>query len=126
EGDPMNPLESFREGLVQTPEDWDLRRVVADWCEDNGHAGRADCLRWMSRLKKRPYRGSSGVASWFNADTIDTGLGDPESDIPGAIYVLLEGGTESANHKTFPTARAAEESFHTAFAAARSKGWRPE
>jgi uncharacterized protein (TIGR02996 family) len=122
----MNPLESFLEGLAQTPDDWDLRRVVADWCEENGQSGRADCLRWMSRQKKRPYQGSSGSASWFNAETIDPGLGDPESDIPGAVYGVLEGGTESANHKTFPSLRAAEEAFHAAFQAARAKGWRAE
>ena len=116
----------FVEGLARAPGDWDLRAVFADWCEENAEADVAACLRWMVRHEKRPYHGSSDRATWFNADTIGQGLGDPESDIPAAIFTLLEGGTALANHKAYATVPQAEEAFYHAWHAAREKGWSPE
>jgi hypothetical protein len=71
----------FLEDLGQDPANWAVRSVMADWCEDNGLPAWAACLRWMTRQHKRPYSGSSGMFTWFNADTIDPNLGDPESDL---------------------------------------------
>jgi uncharacterized protein (TIGR02996 family) len=120
----MNTLDQLLDDLAAAPEDWKLRGVVADWCEDNGRAEDAACLRWMVRHHKRPYHGSTKVATWFNADTIRSGLGDHESDIPGALYQQLEGGKEVASHKCFGTVRAAEESMLAAWSRARAKGWK--
>ena len=64
---------------------------------------------------KRPYNREVRKATWFNADTIPSGLGDPESDIPGLLFRLLEGGREVANHKIYGTVREAEEAFLTAW-----------
>jgi uncharacterized protein (TIGR02996 family) len=111
--------------VAAAPEDWKLREVLADWYEDNSQPHCAECLRWMVRHKKRPYVGSQARATWFNADTISTGLGDPESDVPGPVYDRLEGGKQVANHKTFKSTRDAEEAFHQAWAGARQGGWSP-
>jgi hypothetical protein len=102
-----------------------LRNVLADWFEDNNHRDEAECLRWMIENQKRPYHGSNPQASWFNADTVSAGLGDPESDIPGPLYQHLEGGKVTANHQTFDTIKAAEEAFIAAFVKAVKGGWKP-
>jgi uncharacterized protein (TIGR02996 family) len=122
----MSILDQFLNDVAATPEDWSLRGVLADWAEDNNRPQLAECLRWMIRRHKRPYHGSSGGGTWFNADTIAQGLGDPESDIPAAVFMLLEGGNEVANHKSFTTLRAAEEAFQLAWVKAMENGWKPE
>lgn len=116
-------LEALLTELAQEPNDFTLRRVTADWCEENGQPVRAGCLRWMARNRKRPYHGKSAPACWFNADKVKGEQGDVESDVPEAVYVRLQGGQESANHKTFPSLRAAEEAFHAAWAEAVRAGW---
>jgi hypothetical protein len=121
----MSILDQFLEDMARAPEDWNLRGVVADWAEDNQRPDLAECLRWMVRAHKRPYHGASGGATWFNAETVAEGLGDPESDIPAVLFKLLEDGKEVANHKSFPSLRAAEEAFQAAWAAARTRGWSP-
>src|SRR5262245_12277078 len=99
----MSLPRQFVEGLALSPDDW------ADWCVENDVQGVAACLRWMVHRQKRPYRGSAGRGTWFNADTIMSGLGDPESDIPGAVFGLLDGGQLVANHKAYTTLAKAEE-----------------
>jgi hypothetical protein len=121
----MSILDQFLEDLQKAPEDWSLRGVIADWGEDNNRPELAGCLRWMIRKRKRPYHGASGAATWFNAETVAQDLGDPESDIPAAIFNLLEGGEEVANHKSFPSLRAAEEALQAAWKKACDAGWNP-
>jgi uncharacterized protein (TIGR02996 family) len=119
-------LEAFFEDLAEKPEDWQVRGVFADWCEDNGKPELAECLRWMIRRQKRPYHGSGTSFTWFNADTIRAGMGDPESDLPGRVYDRLSGGTQVANHRSYATLREAEEALYAAWEAARKKGWKPD
>src|SRR5262249_35900394 len=121
----MSVRDQLLDDLCRKPEDWKLRNVLADWYEDNNHPEEAACLRWMLENKKRPYHGSSPSASWFNADTVSPGLGDPESDVPGALFELLEGGKQTANHKTFADLKSAEEAFVAAWLKARKGGWKP-
>jgi hypothetical protein len=122
----MSILDQFLADLAKQPEDWSLRGVIADWAEDNNRPQLAECLRWMAGKRKRPYQGSAGSWAWFNAETIADGLGDPESDIPSAVFAMMEGGDEIANHRSFATFRAAEESFQQAWVKARTSGWKPE
>jgi uncharacterized protein (TIGR02996 family) len=121
----MSVRDQLLDDLVRAPDDWKLRGVLADWFEDNNHVAEAECLRWMIKNQKRPYHGSSPQASWFNADTVGPGLGDPESDVPGPVYELLAGGKVTANHRTFDDLKAAEEAFLAAWVKARKKGWAP-
>jgi uncharacterized protein (TIGR02996 family) len=124
----MTILDQFLNDLAGAPEDWTLRGVLADWADDNSQPQLAECLRWMIRCQKRPYPDKSGRGTWFNAETIrkDLDLGDPESDIPAALFTQLEGGDEVKNHRLFKTLRAAEEAFQAAWVKAREKGWKPE
>lgn len=121
----MTLRDQFLTELTETPDDWTLRCIFADWCDDNNQPEVAACLKWMIDRRKRPYRGSHGRATWFNADTITSGLGDPESDIPGAIYDQLRGGQIVANHQAFASLREAEEAFYDAWQKARADGWNP-
>jgi len=118
-------LEPYYQDLARAPEDWALRSVFADWCEDNGQPDLAECLRWMVENHKRPHCGSDQSFTWFNADALKAkeNLGDPESDIPERVYQLLQGGREAARHKTYESLREAEEAFHAAWKQAR-KRWR--
>jgi uncharacterized protein (TIGR02996 family) len=122
----MSMLEQFLSDLEQSPDDWTLRGVFADWCEDNQQVALAACLRWMAQHHKRPHRSSIGRATWFNADKITTGLGDPESDVPGMVFERLEGGHTVANYREYPSHRAAEQAFHAAWLAAHREGWNTE
>ncbi len=115
----LNLKDQFLSDLEKAPECWQTRGVFADWAEDNGLMDLAACLRWMVKNQKRPYKKNV----WFNADTIANDLGDPMSDVPGAIYKLLSGAKEIANHKTYPTAKEAEENFQVAWLAAKEAGW---
>src|ERR1700733_14826577 len=101
----MSNLNQFLEDLGRVPDDWKLRGGIADWAEDNNQAELAAGLRWVVRQQKRPYHGAAGGATWFNAETVAEGLGDPESDIPQAVYKLLDEGREGANQKAFLSLR---------------------
>jgi uncharacterized protein (TIGR02996 family) len=121
----MSTRDELMEDLCRAPADWKMRGVLADWYEDNDQPEQAACLRWMIQHHKRPYHGAHRGATWFNADTIGQGLGDPESDIPGEVFRLLEGGKEVANHKSFTAVREAEEAILAAWSKARQAGWKP-
>src|SRR5262245_21086062 len=105
----MSMLKQLLEDIARSPDDWSLRGVLADWCEDNQQPQRAECLRWMIRQKKRPHKASGGQASWFNADKVQPDLGEPESDLPDALFRRLEGGWQAANHRTYGDFLQAEE-----------------
>lgn len=122
----MSILVPFLEDLGRTPEDWILRSVLADWCEDNQQLELASCLRWMIKHHKRPYHASTGRATWFNADTISSGLGDPESDLPGVLFQHLESEWVVANHKAYASSSEAELAFQAAWMKARAGGWKPD
>jgi hypothetical protein len=121
-------LDVFYDELARKPDDWAVRGLLADWCEDNNLPQWAECLRWMIRHRKRPYRSSGRLGfTWFNADKLpDVVKDDPESNIPGKVWDLLAHGQQAASHKSYPTLRAAEEDFYDAWAKARSGGWKPD
>jgi hypothetical protein len=121
----MSDRDRLLDDLCRKPDDWQLRDALAAWFEDNGLPEEAACLRWMAENRKRPYHGTSPQATWFNADTVAPGLGDRESDVPGAVYAHLEGGTQVSNHVTFDDLKAAEEAFLAAWVKARKAGWEP-
>jgi hypothetical protein len=121
----MSTRDQLLDDLSHSPDNWRLRGVLADWCEDADQPGPAVCLRWMIRNRKRPHPGFHKGATWFNADTVAPDLGDPESDLPGELFARLEGGKEIAHYKVFPSLRAAEEALLAAWSKALEAGWQP-
>jgi hypothetical protein len=119
----MTTLDTLYEGLTRTPEDWQLRTVLADWYEDVGQQDVADCLRWMAMHRKRPYRSGSGTYHWFNVERVTTAA-DPESDIPEAVYRRLRGreGLELV-FRDYDNLKSADEDFYSAWREARRHGW---
>jgi hypothetical protein len=102
--------------LSKNPGDFITRSVFADWCEDNDEPELSECLRWMVKNNKRPYKAEGkNEFAWFNADSITGNLGDTESDIPGKLYTKIQGGKESANHKVFPSFEDAENGLYSAW-----------
>lgn len=99
-------------------------KIAADWYEDNGNTVASEGLRWRFNNNKRPYLTKS-LAMWFNEDAVQgLDLGDPESDLPQAVYRLLLGHTVS-NHKVYQSAEQAEQDFVEAWVKAVSEGFKP-
>lgn len=91
--------------VLEDPEDWDARRVLADWCEEQGDLERADCLRWMADEKKRALGGHRYW--WYNADEWVIVNSDPESNLPKRLFREMA----FPNHWAFslPSRRESEE-----------------
>jgi uncharacterized protein (TIGR02996 family) len=119
----MTSLDLLYEGLRQSPDDWQAREVLADWFEEAGQQANADCVRWMVRHRKRPYRSTDGEYHWFNAERVAT-ESDPESDLPEPLYLLLQGreGLEKV-FRDYASLRLAEEDFYRALNEALRRGW---
>jgi uncharacterized protein (TIGR02996 family) len=119
----MTTLETLYAGLDQSPDDWEARAVLADWFEEAGRQAVADAVRWMVARRKRPYRSTSGAYHWFNAGRVTT-ASDPESDLPDAVYQLLQGkeGLELI-FRDYDNLRQAEEDFYIAWQKAVNRGW---
>jgi hypothetical protein len=124
----MTTLDTLYESLAQCPNerpDWQARSILGDWYEEAGQQHAADCIRWMIRQKKRPYRSTTGTYHWFNAERGTTNPPqDPESDIPEAVYSKMQGreGLEKV-FRDYDTLRAADEDFHAGWHKAREQGW---
>jgi uncharacterized protein (TIGR02996 family) len=118
----MTTLEALYEALSCSPDDWQARQILADWFEEAGQQAHADSVRWMVRHRKRPYRSLSGTYHWFNADRVTT-AGDPESNLPEAIYALMHGseGLETII-RDYDSLREADEDFYAAWRLAGERG----
>jgi hypothetical protein len=119
----MTPLDTLYEVLHQAANDWQAREILADWFEEAAQQACADCVRWMVKQHKRPYRSITGTYHWFNAQRVTT-ASDPESNIPEAIYRHLQGKEGLAMFfRDYPSLRQAEEDFYRAWQQAREQGW---
>jgi hypothetical protein len=122
----MTTLQTLYAALHESPDDWQSRAILGDWFEEAGQQNFADCVRWMIDKRKRPYRSTTGTYHWFNAERVTT-ASDPESDIPEAVYKLLQGreGLETIfrDYKDLP---GAEEDFYIAWQRARDRGWKSD
>jgi uncharacterized protein (TIGR02996 family) len=47
---------TFENALDETPAAWELRRIYADWLEENGFEILSTAQRWMARHEKKPGR----------------------------------------------------------------------
>jgi hypothetical protein len=121
----MTTLDTLYEGLARSADDWELRAVLADWFEEAGRQDVADCLRWMVKHRKRPYRSTSGAYHWFNVERVTT-ASDPASDIPAVVYRLMRGeeGLEMV-FRDYDTLKLADEDFYAAWREAQRQGWSP-
>jgi hypothetical protein len=115
--------DSDLEMLKVGPPNWALLLELADRRERAGRGEEAEALRWMADRRKRPYGSSErGLYTWFNAGTIVSGLGDPESDLPAAVFSRLKGGALVANHRSYRMLWDACEDCVAARVAARRAG----
>src|SRR5262245_5364404 len=111
----MTAVDALYLALTLSPDDWLLRSVLADSLEEAGLLPVAECVRWMVRHRKRPYRASDGDYLWFDAHSIRSRV-DPESDVPVEVYRHLTGEVGPwPIHRTYASLRAAEEDFHAAW-----------
>ena len=124
------------DNMMENHDDMSARSILADWCEDNHLAVKADALRWSARHGKRCYKSGGGEGSegadkpvggaWFNAESVSKGLMDYGSDLPKELYEALavanedtddpSAGKVTANHKMFDSPQAAEKALLLAWA----------
>lgn len=118
-------IENLLASLEKHPADWELRRVIADWYEENGELTESFCFRWTADNEKRPYsfEGKPDFV-WFNADGISPEIAnaDTGSDIPKVVFNLLKNGEEIANHKGYASFADAEKELHLALLEAKKQG----
>lgn len=107
--------------IAKNPEDWTLRALTADALEDNHQYQEAEAMRYLAAEKKRPYGSDVNPTkrSWFKA-TEGSNLGDEASDLPEWLYAGLEGGKETANHKSYPSPEEAEWALLAAWKKAKT------
>ena len=130
--------DQFLDEMEAAPDDFTIRSIFADWCEDNGKEELAECLRWMVENGKRPRIMTRPIVEWVWYDEESYVDIDVESDLPSNIFKRLGGflGNEDSRtgvsgdpfgSKRYKTFRAAEEAFYKAWHAestltAKSKG----
>ncbi len=122
--------------LDANPQDWDLRLIYADWCEENDYNNIAILQRWLSQNRKCPGPGcvleaAINEASWFNAEqegnrwtfpeSVKTfGFVDPHWCLPHPFFILLhdyikigriDGGFHNRFAKSWSSRREAESAL---------------
>ncbi len=130
--------DSLMAALDASPDDWTLRKVLADFFDDEGEPEKAMAVRWMVDNKRRPCwqedAGSSNLSArrtsptWYRHNR-DGDIKeyfrfrcDPESDLPNRVfYRLPTRGTE--DHAVYyHSLREAEEGFVAAWVLAHQEG----
>lgn len=120
--------ERLFEQVCATPEDWDLRRVLADIFEDEGRQDEADCLRWMAENRKRARYVGGKEFIWYE-DRPEPGRIDPNSDAPMPILSAMAIGNthigDVAWKREYLSRRDSELAVLAAWPVAVAAGWVP-
>lgn len=77
-------LRLLRKAYAKDVEDWEILGVMADAYLDAGMQDESDCLRWMARECRRPYRNATRPGTWMWQDD----YGHP-SGLPTSMYKAL-------------------------------------
>jgi hypothetical protein len=104
--------------MAEAPDDFDLRRVAADWCEENGRDADAARLRWMATHRKRPrFLRASTECQWYDkAAQVCKPPIDPQSDLPTGLYELLRAGEKRWSFRHYDRFSTAEADIAQAWA----------
>ncbi len=129
-------LDTWWKQIEETPEDWDLRRVFADWLEDQGSPELnvlANGQRWQAEHKRRAgyHRGVEGGPNydghsydWVNYR--DWAKNEQCYISPNLIYVTEnKGGYHCASYLEFSTRREGEIALAEALDELKAKGEEP-
>ncbi len=135
----MLTYDSLMAGLDASPDDWTLRKVLADFFEESGEIEKAMAVRWMVDNKRRPcWQEDAGNSTsdarrtnptWYkhnrdgNIKEYFRFRCDPESDLPDVIFYRLP-GRKKEDHQAvyYHSLREAEEAFVTAWVRAHKEG----
>jgi uncharacterized protein (TIGR02996 family) len=119
----MTQLDKLLHSVVENPNDFSRRLILADFYEEEGQYQHAECQRWLAKHKKRAYaKSSTDDFYWFNTHKIGTRK-DPESNLPEPLFLSLEGGKTHANHRWYDSRLESEEAVMLAWPKAIAKGW---
>lgn len=78
----------FYQEMEQSPDDFSIRKIAADWCADNGLYDWERYLRWSVAKKKRPhYCDQTNSWDWWLWERRSV---DRKSDLPMRLFELLQ------------------------------------
>ncbi len=106
---------SLREVLDKFPEDWDIRLVLADCCEELGDLLQAEFWRWAHEHKKRAFGSTNnpGYLKWWPGE-----MRFANSYLPVELYHLLRDDTklpELYDGKAYSSNLAADDALFAAW-----------
>ncbi len=76
--------------LGQSPEDWRLVGVIADYYEENGYADAGEFFRWVGKNKYFPFHQKSYRSDNFSWDWRDLGR-RTVGNLPRRLWTMLKG-----------------------------------
>ncbi len=109
--------EALRDAIDESPEDWDRRLILADFCEESRDLLEAEFWRWTAKEHKRARKSENNYIpyQWYNISSNNNDV-DPESDIPKELYKTLK--TPEADYwtyKLYKTNREADDDLLQAY-----------
>lgn len=118
-------IDSLLTQVCENPEDWDLRRVLADAYEDNGDLEAADCSHWTADNKKRALK--IALYNWYGSCR-KIGRDDPGSDLPVELFhclPIIDGEHLPGTVMKYNTRLDSEKALLTAWRICTSQDWVP-
>jgi uncharacterized protein (TIGR02996 family) len=91
----------FQTHLEQSPDDWEMRLVYADWLEERGESIQANGQRWQVEHKKYPENSQKQIHirfpfTWYS-------YRDDPDDVPLQVLIEMDGETKDAEFREFKT-----------------------
>ena len=91
----MSDTEALWEFLEEKDHnDWHSWGVLGDSLLDDGEFHLSHAVAWMVRNRNRPYKAGHDNWHWYDIAFQGAQMIDPESDIPHAVFELLDGRQE--------------------------------
>lgn len=116
--------------ICESPQDWHLRLVAADWYEEHGDQDRADCLRWMARYRKCAVGSNDNEPSFAWYDQARHSWPGWSSELPALLWQAIAAESHIPligwHRKCFPDRRATEEALYQAWPVAIANGFNPQ
>jgi uncharacterized protein (TIGR02996 family) len=102
-------INDWYRAIEESPDDFALLAIFADWCEEAGDIQRAECLRWQATKGKRCFK-SGWNYNWISSYDA---LCPVRSELPNNLFDLLR--KKSIRISRYETRREADDDLLQAF-----------